>query len=58
MRADSSSRDRMSGKADQGKGKLKEFVGKITGNKKTRAKGKAEDMKGKVKDTAGRARSR
>jgi uncharacterized protein YjbJ (UPF0337 family) len=46
------------GKMDQGKGKVREMAGKVTGNRKTQAKGKAEQVKGKVKDTVGRATNR
>ena len=41
--------DKAKNTAQQAKGKLKETVGKISGNDKLRAEGKADQMKGNVK---------
>jgi uncharacterized protein YjbJ (UPF0337 family) len=46
-------KDRIKGSAEQAKGKVKEWAGKATGDKKTQAKGKAEQVKGKVRNAAG-----
>jgi uncharacterized protein YjbJ (UPF0337 family) len=46
-------KDRIKGSAEQAKGKLKEWGGKATGDKKTEAEGKADQMKGKVQNTVG-----
>jgi len=39
---------------DQAKGKVKEVVGKVTGDSKTEAEGQADQVKGKVKNAVGR----
>jgi uncharacterized protein YjbJ (UPF0337 family) len=46
-------KDRIKGSAEQAKGKMKEWAGKITGDKKTAAQGKANQIKGKLQNTAG-----
>jgi uncharacterized protein YjbJ (UPF0337 family) len=46
-------KDRVEGAAHQAKGKVKEAVGKMTGDKKTQAEGTAEKAAGKVQNTAG-----
>jgi uncharacterized protein YjbJ (UPF0337 family) len=46
-------KDRIKGAAKQGKGKMKEFVGKVTGDEKTKAEGKADKAEGKVQNTYG-----
>jgi uncharacterized protein YjbJ (UPF0337 family) len=46
-------KDRIEGSAEQAKGKVKEWTGKATGDKKTEAEGKAENMKGKAQNAVG-----
>ena len=46
-------KDRIKGSAEQAKGKVKEWSGKITGDGKTEAEGKADQVKGKVQSTIG-----
>ena len=46
-------KDRIKGSAEQAKGKVKEWAGKVTGDKKTEAEGKADQMKGKVQNAFG-----
>jgi uncharacterized protein YjbJ (UPF0337 family) len=46
-------KDRIKGSAEQAKGKVKEWAGKVTGDKKTEAEGKGEQVKGKVRNTLG-----
>ena len=46
-------KDRIKGSAEQAKGKVKEWAGKITGDGKTEAEGKADQVKGKVQSTIG-----
>jgi uncharacterized protein YjbJ (UPF0337 family) len=46
-------KDRIKGSAEQAKGKVKEWAGKITGDSKTEAEGKADQMKGEVQNTIG-----
>ena len=41
--------DKAKNTAQQAKGKLKETVGKVSGNNKLRAEGKADQVKGDVK---------
>jgi len=41
--------DKAKNTAQQAKGKLKETVGKVSGNDKVRAEGKADQVKGDVK---------
>jgi uncharacterized protein YjbJ (UPF0337 family) len=45
--------DRVKGSAEQIKGKVKEGVGKMTGDTKTETEGKADQVKGKVQNTVG-----
>jgi len=46
-------KDRIEGSAEQAKGKVKEVVGKVTGDTKTETEGKADQVKGKVQNTVG-----
>jgi uncharacterized protein YjbJ (UPF0337 family) len=46
-------KDRIKGSAEQAKGKVKEWAGKVTGDKKTEAEGKGEQVKGKVRNAFG-----
>lgn len=46
-------KDRIKGATEQAKGKVKETVGKLTGDTKTEAEGKAEKTAGKVQNTVG-----
>jgi uncharacterized protein YjbJ (UPF0337 family) len=46
-------KDRIEGSAEQAKGKVKEFAGKVTGDKKTEAEGKGDQVKGKVQNAVG-----
>ena len=46
-------KDRIEGAADQAKGKIKEVVGKVTGDTKTEAEGKADQVSGKIQNTIG-----
>lgn len=46
-------KDRIKGSAEQAKGKVKEWAGKVTGDTKTESEGKAEQVKGKVRNTIG-----
>ncbi|HYZ24360.1 MAG TPA: CsbD family protein [Rhodopila sp.] len=48
--------DRLKGVAHQFKGKVKEVVGRMTGDAKTQAAGKAEKNAGKVQNTVGGAK--
>ena len=41
-----------SGTMDKVSGKIKEVVGKVTGDRKTEAEGKADQVKGTVKNAA------
>ena len=57
---DSSTRDRAEGMFDEGKGKVKQGVGDLTGNDRLKAEGKMDEVKGKaehawgdIKDAAG-----
>ena len=45
--------DKIEGKWDQGKGKVKEEVGKLGGDKSTEIGGKIDQGKGKVKEGLG-----
>ena len=49
-------KDRVAGKAKEVKGSVKEGVGKMTGNERTRAEGAAEKTEGKVQGTVGKAK--
>lgn len=57
---DSSTRDRAEGMFDQGKGKVKQGVGDLTGNEQMKGEGQIDELKGKgeqawgdLKDAAG-----
>jgi uncharacterized protein YjbJ (UPF0337 family) len=46
-------KDRIEGSAEQAKGKVKEWTGKILGDKRTESEGKADQVKGKVQNAVG-----
>jgi uncharacterized protein YjbJ (UPF0337 family) len=46
-------KDRIRGSAEQTKGKVKEGVGKVTGDSKLEGEGKADQVKGKVQNAVG-----
>jgi uncharacterized protein YjbJ (UPF0337 family) len=46
-------KDRIKGSAEQAKGKIKEGVGKLTGDSRLKAEGKADKVKGKVQNIVG-----
>ena len=46
-------KDRIKGSAQQAKGKVKEVVGKATGDKKLEGEGKADKIGGKVRNAVG-----
>jgi uncharacterized protein YjbJ (UPF0337 family) len=46
-------KDRIRGSAEQAKGKVKEVVGKATGDSKLESEGKADHFKGKVRNAVG-----
>ncbi|MFC2991154.1 MULTISPECIES: CsbD family protein [Halomonas] len=46
-------KNQVEGRAHQAKGKVKEIVGKLTGNKETEYKGKAEKQGGKAESKYG-----
>jgi uncharacterized protein YjbJ (UPF0337 family) len=46
-------KDRIQGSAEQAKGKVKEVVGKATGDSKLEGEGKADQLKGKVRNAVG-----
>jgi uncharacterized protein YjbJ (UPF0337 family) len=46
-------KERIEGSAEQAKGKVKEWTGKLTGDAKTEAEGKAEQAKGKFRNAVG-----
>ena len=46
-------KDRIKGSAEQAKGKVKEVVGKVTGDSKLEGEGKADQLKGKVQNAVG-----
>jgi len=46
-------KDRVEGAGKNIKGKIKEGVGKLTGDSKTEAEGKADQAEGKVQNTIG-----
>jgi uncharacterized protein YjbJ (UPF0337 family) len=46
-------KDRVRGSAKQAKGSVKETVGKMTGDSKTRAEGAAEKRAGKIQNAVG-----
>ena len=49
-------KDRIEGSAHQAKGKLKEVIGKVTGDAKTQAEGATEKAAGKVQNAVGGAK--
>lgn len=51
-------KDRVEGAAKNIKGKIKEGVGKVTGDSKTEAEGKADQVEGKVQNTVGGAKDK
>jgi uncharacterized protein YjbJ (UPF0337 family) len=51
-------KDRIQGSVDQAKGKIKEGVGKMTGDQKTQAEGKMDQAKGKVENAVGSAKDK
>ena len=48
---------RLKGKAEETKGRLKRETGQATGRPGTEARGAVEELKGKAKNAVGRARS-
>ena len=46
-------KDRIEGSLDQAKGKIKEGVGKMTGDSKLETEGQADQVSGKVQNTIG-----
>jgi len=46
-------KDRIKGAAEQAKGKVKEVVGKITGDSKLEGEGKADQVAGKIQNAIG-----
>jgi uncharacterized protein YjbJ (UPF0337 family) len=46
-------KDRIEGAAEQAKGKVKEVVGKVTGDSKLEGEGKADQIAGKIQNTIG-----
>ena len=46
-------KDRVAGSAKKAKGSVKEAIGKVTGDRKTRAEGAAEKTAGQVQNAAG-----
>jgi len=46
-------KDRVEGSLEQAKGKVKEVVGKVTGDAKTEAEGTAEKTAGKIQNAVG-----
>ena len=46
-------KDRIEGAGHEAKGKIKEGVGKLTGDKKTQGEGTAEKVGGKVQNAVG-----
>jgi uncharacterized protein YjbJ (UPF0337 family) len=50
--------DKVEGKWDQGKGKVKEEAGKLGGDKSTELGGKVDQGKGKVKEGVGDVKTR
>jgi uncharacterized protein YjbJ (UPF0337 family) len=48
----------MAGKTEKSKGKVKEAVGSLTGNKKLESEGKIDRRAGEAKEKVGRVRSK
>lgn len=51
-------KDQVRGRITEAKGKLKEVVGKVTGNRTSRLTGKAEQIVGKTQASFGDAKER
>ena len=51
-----STSDKISGKANEVAGKVKQSVGSATGNDRMRAEGAAQETKGKVQSSVGKAK--
>jgi uncharacterized protein YjbJ (UPF0337 family) len=51
-------KDRVEGAATNFKGKVKEGVGKMTGDAKTEAEGQADQLKGKTQNALGGAKDK
>jgi uncharacterized protein YjbJ (UPF0337 family) len=51
-------KDRVEGAATNIKGKVKEGVGKMTGDAKTEAEGQADQVKGKARNAVGGAKDK
>ena len=49
-------KDERDGKFEQVKGRVKQAVGDLTGNKHLRTEGRVDEAKGKVQETAGHVR--
>lgn len=49
-------KDERDGKIDQAKGRVKQAVGDLTGDKRLRTEGKVDEAKGKVQETVGNVR--
>jgi uncharacterized protein YjbJ (UPF0337 family) len=52
----SSSQDKGEGTLDKAKGRAKEAIGAVTGDKKKKSEGRSEQTKGTVKDKLGKAK--
>ena len=46
-------KDRIQGSAERAKGKVKEVIGKVTGDSKLEGDGQADQLKGKVQNAVG-----
>lgn len=46
-------KDRVEGSFEQGKGKVKEVAGKVTGDTKLESEGKAQQVGGKIQNAVG-----
>ena len=46
-------KDRIEGSAEQAKGKIKEVVGKVTGDSKLKTEGKVQQTTGKIQNAVG-----
>jgi uncharacterized protein YjbJ (UPF0337 family) len=53
MKGQAMDKDRVKGSATQAKGKIKEAVGKVTGDAKLKSEGKADQTKGKIQNVIG-----
>lgn len=51
--ATNKTRDKVEGKADKAKGRVKEEAGKLTGNESQRAEGVGDRIKGTIKNKKG-----